>query len=200
MDMDRRRFVSRIIPACAAVCVGSPGSKAYGYIDHDIQEIHKFEKKHDKKYSFLQLFQMNNRAMVRFARTVERKYGKDAMLDLVKECARDRILPGWKKRVFKFPDRSLKTLKNYLYPDQINKTSHTIEVIKDTNEIFEIKVTECLYAAGFKKLEAVDIGYATECWAYYMLVEEYNPSIKLNRDKSMMNGDEYCHYSYILKK
>ncbi|MCP4727353.1 MAG: L-2-amino-thiazoline-4-carboxylic acid hydrolase, partial [bacterium] len=71
-------------------------------------------------------------------------------------------------------------------------------IIKDTNSIIEIKVTECLYATGFKELNADDIGNATECWAYHMMLEEFNPKIKLTRDKSLMLGDDHCLYRLVM--
>ena len=80
-ETSRRKFLGSILPACAVTCLGSTGTSALPFLkipEESLQEVHKFEKELDRKFTYLQLLQNYNRAMVNLARTVEKKYGKDA--------------------------------------------------------------------------------------------------------------------------
>ena len=73
----------------------------------------------------------------------------------------------------------------------------TAEIVEDTDQAFEMKVTECLSASTFLAKEAGDIGYAFVCWGDYAWAEGFNPKIKLVRDKTLMQGHACCNHRYI---
>ncbi|MBE0675753.1 MAG: L-2-amino-thiazoline-4-carboxylic acid hydrolase, partial [Bacteroidales bacterium] len=76
----------------------------------------------------------------------------------------------------------------------------TMDIIEDTEEAFEIKVTECL-AYEICKAEKCDgeLGNACICHGDYAMAEGYNPKIKLIRDKTLMQGHGFCNHRYILE-
>ena len=74
----------------------------------------------------------------------------------------------------------------------------TIEITDKSKEKGVIKITECLYAKTFIENDASDIGYAAICHADFAVAEEFNPDIKLTRNKCLMNGDECCLFEYFL--
>ncbi len=89
--------------------------------------------------------------------------------------------------------------KSYIsiFRDPRMLASLSMEIIQDTDTVFEIKVTDCLSAESFLPHKAGDIGYAAVCWGDYIWASGFNPKIKLIRDKTIMQGDGYCNHKYI---
>jgi len=69
--------------------------------------------------------------------------------------------------------------------------------VSKTDTAFGIKVTDCLSAESFLPYKAGDIGYASACWGDYNWASDFNPKIKLIRDKTLMQGHDYCNHRYI---
>ncbi len=73
-----------------------------------------------------------------------------------------------------------------------------MEIVEDTDQAFELKITECVWAAAFRDLGAAgELGFAMVCWDDYAWAESLNPKIKLVRDKTLMQGATYCNHRYI---
>jgi len=70
----------------------------------------------------------------------------------------------------------------------------TIRYTKDTESELGLHVTECLYAEVFKELEAEDIGYLIVCNPDHAYARACNPCVKLRRNKTLMQGDDYCDH------
>ena len=75
----------------------------------------------------------------------------------------------------------------------------TYEVIEKTDNVYEIKVTECLMAEVFREADAADIGYAVICSGDEATCQGFNPKIKLTRTKTLMQGDECCNHRWVLE-
>ncbi|MHA2037065.1 MAG: L-2-amino-thiazoline-4-carboxylic acid hydrolase [Promethearchaeota archaeon] len=70
----------------------------------------------------------------------------------------------------------------------------TIRYVKDTESELGLHITECLEAEVFKELEAEDIGYLVVCNPDYAYARACNPCVKLRRNKTLMEGDDYCDH------
>ena len=74
----------------------------------------------------------------------------------------------------------------------------TVEVLKSTDETFEIKVTECLLAEVFRKAGAADYGSAFLC-CDVLFTQLVNPQIALDLQGTLMEGKPCCHYRWYVK-
>jgi len=54
--------------------------------------------------------------------------------------------------------------------------SLTGEILTDTENVLEIKYTECLYAKTFREADAGDIGYAALCYGDYPWTKQFTQS------------------------
>ena len=72
-------------------------------------------------------------------------------------------------------------------------------IVEDTESAFEIKVSECLWAETFRAQDAGDIGFAWICYADYSWPQGFNPKLKMIRDKTLMEGHEYCNHRYVIE-
>jgi hypothetical protein len=87
-------------------------------------------------------------------------------------------------------------LKN---PNRFWKHALTYEVVDDTENAFEVKITECLWAKTFRDADAADLGYACVCHADYAMAQAFNPKLYMIRDKTLMQGRSHCNHRWEMK-
>jgi len=81
-----------------------------------------------------------------------------------------------------------------------NKKVHEFEVIRKNRKILEVKVTKCIHAETFKKLNAAHIGQKLICSGDEAVTEGFNPKIKFIRPNLLMVGDDCCHFIWKLQE
>ena len=82
-------------------------------------------------------------------------------------------------------------------PDRFLQHIITYDVVEDTDETFEIKVTECLWAKTFRANDAQDIGHAAICHPDYAEAQAFNPKMRMIRTKTLMQGHDCCNHRWI---
>ena len=55
----------------------------------------------------------------------------------------------------------------------------TYEILKENENIFEYKITECLWAKTFREADTSEIGDASICYWDYPAARKFNPKLKL---------------------
>ena len=70
------------------------------------------------------------------------------------------------------------------------------EIMEDSEEAFEIRVTECALVEPMLEFDAGRIGNAWLCDGDYGHAQGFNPKIKLIRDKTLMLGHSCCNHRY----
>ena len=73
----------------------------------------------------------------------------------------------------------------------------TFEILNNNESVFEMKFTECLWAKTFREADASEIGYAGVCYQDYPMTKAFNPNLKLIRDKTLMQGQDCCHFKWV---
>lgn len=76
----------------------------------------------------------------------------------------------------------------------------TIEVKEVEPDRFSYDVTRCRYAETYKEMGLADIGALLSCNRDAAFCEGYNPSMKLERTETIMNGGSHCDFRYRLKQ
>ena len=194
-DTNRRKFLSKIVPVCAFTCMisGKGNSALYGAVDNKIEQQvkHKFDREY-RRMSLRQYRDLEYREYIKLVRTLSKTFGKDKVIELIKQDTYDRMLKYGKDN----PGSSLRVYSNIFKNPQFSQFI-TLEFVEDTEKAFELKVTECIYAPTFLKYNAGDIGYAAVCYGDYAWAKGFNPNIKLVRDKTLMEGHGICNHRYI---
>jgi hypothetical protein len=81
-------------------------------------------------------------------------------------------------------------------PRYANSLTH--EVVEDGEKVFELRVTECIWAETFRNAGlGGEIGHAAVCNMDYHWPSAFNPSFKMERTKTLMQGDDHCNHRYI---
>lgn len=70
------------------------------------------------------------------------------------------------------------------------------EVIEDSEERFEVRITRCKYADFYIERSEPGIGYAMHCALDFGEAAAFSPNIILKRTKNLMQGDECCNHCY----
>jgi hypothetical protein len=59
-----------------------------------------------------------------------------------------------------------------------------------------MRVSACLWAKTFRDAGASELGYASICFGDLALAKAFNPRMEFTRDKTLMQGDDCCHFKY----
>jgi len=81
-------------------------------------------------------------------------------------------------------------------PRYANSLTH--EVVEDTANAFELRVTECLWATVFREagLDG-EIGHAAVCNMDYTWPKAFSANIKMERNRTLMQGHDHCNHRYL---
>ena len=184
--------------------MGCPGLMAMNTqqdVSSQVQDNHKFQL--PTNFTHEQLFNFTFRSwFISYMKRLQEQIGSEEFLELLTKVGdshyRSRVNQNFKK----IEDKSVRSLiENFWEPTQKSKFGNaimTIEIKDKSKEKGVIKMTECLFAKTFTENDAGDIGYAAICHADFAVAEEFNPNIKLTRNKCLMNGDNCCLFEYLL--
>ena len=74
----------------------------------------------------------------------------------------------------------------------------TIEITEDTEKAFELRVTECVWANVFRDAGLGGrVGQAAVCIMDYVWPPAFNENFKMERTKTLMQGDDHCNHRYL---
>jgi hypothetical protein len=199
LGLSRRQFVTRIAPVCSLMCLGAkdileaaPAKSSFPY-----QETkHKFDQEFGRKLTNRQFFNVRYQEFIQLAKALTGTMGKDKSIEFLKQYTRDKMMKFGRTQAERSPDNSFRTYVKNFTPLNYKDTL-TMKVVEDTETAYELKVTECIWASTFLSAAAGEIGYASVCYGDYSWAEGFNPKIKLIRDKTLMEGHDYCNHRYV---
>lgn len=203
LSFNRRDLITKVLPSCAVAGL-MPGlvSKSYGSSGIPAvfqEEIHKFDKeyKFNKPLTKKQYFGVRHMKYIQFAKSLVEDLGEDKALDLIKSYTRKRMFAIGKQGAERAGNNSFKSyIDIFRKPDMLDTL--TLEVVEDTDTVYELKITECLSHVIYKILKFDGkFGFASVCYGDYAWAEGWNPKIKLVRDKTLMEGHDCCNHRYI---
>jgi len=196
----RRNFLIKAVPVCAVSCLAASKVFAKSPIMAKFlleQEEHKFDKKlPGPDMTYRRFAAIRHRSFIRFARFLQKEMGEERVIELIKKETEQRLNAQAKRDLERLGKSDFKSYIS-IFRDPGMLASLTMEIIEDTDKVFEIRVTDCLAAESFLPYKAGDIGYAAVCWGDYNWATDFNPKIKLVRDKTLMQGHDYCNHKYI---
>jgi hypothetical protein len=197
--LSRRQFLGRVIPACSVLSLGGgvPLCLSSLHAGSFLQESgHKFDKPYSRQLSFRQVSDIRYRNFISLAKDLEKEMGKDALIEFLKKRTLADLLEQGKDYAKRSPDTSFLTFSN-IFKNPWMESTLVMEIVEDTDTVFEVKVTECLVADTFLRAKAGEIGDAAVCIGDYTFAEGFNPKIKMIRDKTLMLGQAYCNHRYV---
>ena len=166
-------------------------------------KTHKFDEKLDITYG--QYIKDSMAGEVALQRELEGVLGKEKAHSILREWSEKRTIELVKEylkdsgtKISNFED-----FKNYMdamWVSEHTLKTHTCEKTNSSSDSVTYEVTECIWAKMMRELDASELGLLTMCDLDFISASVYNPNIKLVREKTLMNGDAYCDFTYIWKK
>jgi hypothetical protein len=197
--LSRRQFMEKIIPACSVLSLSGGFPLCLSSLDARpfFQESgHKFDKPYSRQLSFRQVSDIRYRNFISLAKDLEKEMGKDALIEFLKKRTMAELLEQGKAYAKRSPDASFRTFSN-IFKNPWMESTLVMEIVEDTDTVFEVKVTECLVADTFLRAKAGEIGNAAVCIGDYTFAEGFNPKIKMIRDKTLTLGHAHCNHRYV---
>ena len=74
------------------------------------------------------------------------------------------------------------------------------ETLEDNDSKVSFNVTRCRYAEMYRELGMADLGSIFSCGRDGALSTGFNPSIKLARSQTIMEGASHCDFRYTIEK
>jgi hypothetical protein len=205
----RREFLQGMFPAGALLCSGCGLLSAAGRVQDSPQNK-------PAQHKFLETSGLTMNETIRFAfqwtyipvmRELARRIGREKLVEMVKEATGiywGQLARNYAQRIQK------RDLAAFLGWDTLDPPiedaerrkrfwSHalTSQRIEYTPNSYEMKITECLWAQTFREVNAADLGFATLCYGDEAMAAAFDPRLKLTRTKTLMNGDDCCHFRWV---
>ena len=74
------------------------------------------------------------------------------------------------------------------------------EIIEASEERFDFDVVRCRYAEMYREMGLGDIGHLLSCQRDGTFCEGYDPSIKMTRTQTIMQGADRCTFRYRVER
>jgi hypothetical protein len=198
--VDRRSFLTRVMPACSLACLwaGALGAdeKASSHTEKDATQ-HKFDVEAEMKMSPAQRVAMQNGNFIDFIKTLQTEFDEKELIRLLEVYSEGVGRRAGERQAKRSPDTSFQTyVSTFRPPRYANLLTH--EIVEDSAKVFEIRVTECVWAKVFREAGlGGPIGHAAVCNMDYSWPTAFNKNFKMERDKTLMQGDAYCNHRYL---
>ena len=195
--MDRRHLLTHVVPACGLACLFSGPVGADDKAEKEVQNVHKFEAEFEQKTTMLRQVGGQNRNFIGFIKTLEGELEEEELVRLLNLYSAENGRQVGERQRKNSADTSFETFVSIFRPPRYERAL-THEVVTDTEKVFELRVTECIWARVFRDAGlGGSIGHAAVCNMDYFWPPAFNPDFKMERTKTLMQGDDCCNHRYI---
>jgi len=157
---------------------------------------HKFLER--SNMTFREVFDFAFKKLIPVLRGLAKELGEDRFLLALKKVASECALKAGQETARQLPCNDLAAFADSGgEPSRFAEHVLTREIIEDTPQAFELRVTECLWAKTFREMGAADLGYFLLCHTDFADCRGFNPRITLTRSKTLMQGDDCCDHRFV---
>ena len=127
----------------------------------------------------------------------EEKFGPEVN-DIAQELITERTRKIWAFIAEREQSNTIKDLVRILWePFRDQGAEFTVKEIDNGIQIY---CTYCPIAETYRKIKREDYGFLFNCSEDPFIVEGFNPDIKFQRTKTLMEGDDCCDHRYTMEK
>lgn len=202
----RREWLAGVVPACAAACLIPCQMRGDGGTVSDtpiLQEAGPFGAELKRPMTYRELMERRwGGDYIPIMNSLAERIGRAELLEMVRSATWEKNRLQGERMAQRSPDTSLRSLTMAFRkpnPKGIFANSNVWEIVEDTESAFQIKLTKCLAAEVFLRQGAGDLGYATVCHADFGMPAGFNPAIELQRDRTLMEGDDHCNHRWVYR-
>ncbi len=200
----RRGFLAGVVPGCAAACFCLRAREA-GAQSLQIKQPgpapHKFDKPVGRPLTYLQRMREQYAShFIPYLRVLERSIGRAKVIETLNELSLVEAAEYAKQVVKEKGKNDLTVFKEDYSPTTPGISDMlTIEVLENTDKVWAIKITECVWAKAFQDADAAHYGVAAVCAGDVPFARAVNPKIDLDLKGTIMEGKPACILRYYVK-
>lgn len=153
---------------------------------------HKFHDNLMMTYS--QYFRTQFSRVISIIRALEAKFGSDEVRDVLIDWA-ERFACDSVRSTFDDFSSFKQYWKSTLESENWEKIL-TCSFPEESDARLECNYSECLWAETMKDMNSEDIGYILFCHGDFAMTKAMSPNLRLERTKTLMQGDNFCDHIY----
>jgi len=125
-------------------------------------------------------------------------FGKEEAEAVAREVIREDAIASGRELAARYGGSSLDILRKVV--EEVWAEDGTMEVrdVRLTERTLEFDVTRCGYAEMYKKLGLQELGSLLSCSRDFPFQDGFNPDIRLERSRTVMEGADCCDFRYVL--
>lgn len=199
-QLDRREFLNGLLPGCAMTCLGCSTLPLLSSRTPEPtiqQDTHKFDMPVEPTPTWRRQEVVKIARFLEFQQYLVEQMGRERVIEILKDFQSSRNAGQAVRAAERLGTNDFDAFKRFYDPSipALNRII-TMEVVESTDTVYEWRITECINTVPYVRANAADLGYAAACFGDYAFAENFNPAIKLTRDKTIMEGHAYCNHRY----
>jgi len=208
-ELTRRNFFKGAVPGCAAVCLALKSGALFAQAAPEAAAPatgprpeagpgkHKFDLPMRRPLTYREFMTVQYAYhFIPFLRILEKDIGHERVIEILQKFSLWEAETGAQETVQARGKNDLSIFKEDYNPQT---PSLTTEVLEDSERVWRIKITECLWARVWSDANAADLGYAAVCAGDTPYAGFINPKIALELQGTIMEGKPHCilRYHYL---
>ena len=126
-----------------------------------------------------------------------REIGYEKAIEIAQKVISEDAMRSGEKLAREYSGNTIAELARIVREVWARDNAMEITIITETkNELF-FDVTYCGYAELYEQMGIKEIGFILSCSRDFPFMEGFNPEIRLNRRKTIMEGAKYCDFRYF---
>jgi len=122
--------------------------------------------------------------------------GHDKTFEIASKVIREDAIRSGKKLAEAYSGNSLEVMLRVVQEVWAKDGTMEIENVSIDEHTLSFDVTRCRYAELYQKLGIENLGQLMSCARDFPFMDGFNPKIKLNRTKTIMEGHAICDFRY----
>ena len=135
------------------------------------------------------------RILLPVVEALAKEFGRERVVSIVRDVIVEVARAQGKEIAARMGDDSLRALGTALQ-DWQKGDAYRMDVLEQTDERFSFNVTRCRYAEMYRALGIPELGALLSCNRDFALIEGFNPTMKLTRTQTIMEGASHCDFRF----
>jgi len=153
-------------------------------------------EEHKPEISHLQVREIQAPLISALLKGFIEEIGHDKTFEIASKVIKEDAILSGKKFAEVFSGNSLEVMLRIVQEVWAKDGTMIIENVSIDERTLSFDVTRCLYAELYQKLGIQNLGHLMSCSRDFPFMDGFNPNIRLNRTKTIMEGHPICDFHY----
>jgi hypothetical protein len=195
-DSGRRRFLTTVLPMGTIACLGCKSLLAFrgsASLPFNSGQENKFSE--NPGMTTEEIYRFFYGMSIPTLQFLAKDIGRESLIKKLTEVSAEDYAQMMAAMAKDLPQKDMKAFAGMMEKAMGMPPSNkafTYEAAEKTENVYEMKFTQCLPAKIWTEMKAADLGYAVECSPVDAMAKAFNPKMKGAVLKALMKGDGFC--------